>query len=460
LPRVELGRIVLSLARWRIDTLMRATELPCHKPDIFLAALASWRTAWSVPQHVYLSSNDQRLLLDLEEPTQAEELRTAIRALRDGASVLLEEVFPALDETWAEGPGGHYMTELVVSMVRRKPSSTDAAPRHARHGKADESQMVTEGPQLIRYSRMTAMETVDGETGSARVPDEAAAERLRPPGSEWLFLKLYCIRTLEEDLIAGPICRFAASVVASGLAKQWFFVRYADPDPHIRVRFLGQADAVARELMPAISSWAAELMASGSCIRFSFDTYDREIERYGGPAATTVAESVFSVDSHATATLLHLCQSKILSMDRTMLTVLTVDTLLAGLGVEELSRVYWYGKQISSRRENSIEYRNRKGVLRAVLSDKGRLKAEPGGDALYGILHGFHEELQPLGRRLSTMANGGTLSRSIEFLYGSLVHLHMNRLGIQPTSERGILGLLWRARRGLACAPYSESPPE
>jgi thiopeptide-type bacteriocin biosynthesis protein len=350
------------------------------------------------------------------------------------------------------------MTELIVSLVRRKPASTAAASRHTSHSKADESKTLIKSPQTIPGSRMIEKKLVEWETGSATVSQNAARERLRPPGSEWLFLKLYCVRTLEEDLIAGPIRRLAESVLASGLAKQWFFVRYADPDRHIRVRFLGQSDAVGRELMPFVSAWAAELMATETCTRFSFDTYDREIERYGGPAGTTMAESVFGVDSHATSALLHLSQSKTLLMDRTMLAVLTVDSLLAGLGVEELSRLDWYSKQIGSRREASIDYRNRKAVLRAVLSDTVRLKAEPGGDALYRILHGFLEELQPLGRRLSMLANQGAFTRSLEFLYGSLVHLHFNRLGIEPTSERGILGLLWRVRRGLACASYSERP--
>jgi class I lanthipeptide synthase len=451
LPRVEIGRIVLGLARWRIDTRTRATELSCYNSDGFFAALASWRAAWSAPQHVYLCSNDQRLLLDLEEPTHAEELRTAIRALREGTNLVLEEVFPTLGETWVEAPDGHYMTELVVSLVRRKQSSPGATPRPARHPKTNEPKTVIALPQLAVCSGTTEMEIEDRKCGSATMREEAAGERLRPPGSEWLFLKLYCIRTLEEDLIIDHIRRFATGILASGLARQWFFLRYSDPDPHIRVRFLGQPDAVARELMPSISSWAAELMARGSCLRFSFDTYDREFERYGGPSGMIVAESIFHVDSHTTAALLHLGQSKTFSMDRTMLAVLTVDTLLAGLGVEERSRLDWYSKQLSSRRDASMEYRNRKAVLRPLLSDAERLKMEPSGEALSVILRSFHEDLQPLGRHLSMLANRGALSRSIELLYGSLVHLHLNRLGIETTGEREILGLLWRVRRGLAC---------
>lgn len=42
-----------------------------------------------------------------------------------------------------------------------------------------------------------------------------------------------------------------------------------------------------------------ELMARGVCQRFAFDTYEREIERFGGPAGTAAAETMFAADSAA-----------------------------------------------------------------------------------------------------------------------------------------------------------------
>ena len=42
----------------------------------------------------------------------------------------------------------------------------------------------------------------DEEPKSAVTP-VSAANRLRPPGSDWLFAKLYCPAVLEEEFLTG-----------------------------------------------------------------------------------------------------------------------------------------------------------------------------------------------------------------------------------------------------------------
>lgn len=96
---------------------------------------------------------------------------------------------------------------------------------------------------------------------------------------------------LEEDLIAGPVRHFAEGALEAGLIEAWFFVRYSDPEPHVRLRFRGTPDRLTRELLPYVCDWARELMGERLCLRFGFDTYDRELERYGGPAALDIAEA-------------------------------------------------------------------------------------------------------------------------------------------------------------------------
>src|SRR4029077_19333941 len=66
LPRVRVGRIILSPAQWRIR---RASELP-FDDRAYQESLDRWREKWRVPRHVYLSSGDNRLLLDLSDSQQ------------------------------------------------------------------------------------------------------------------------------------------------------------------------------------------------------------------------------------------------------------------------------------------------------------------------------------------------------------------------------------------------------
>jgi hypothetical protein len=109
-----------------------------------------------VPRHVYLSYGDNRLLLDLEIEPQAEQLRAEVRKLAEGAQLRLQEALPAPEHAWVNGPGGRFITELMIPLVLRT-------------GRA--------------FAGAAAART--------KVVAYAAADRLRLPGSEWLFAKLY-----------------------------------------------------------------------------------------------------------------------------------------------------------------------------------------------------------------------------------------------------------------------------
>ncbi len=426
-PRVQVGRIVLAPAEWRIDTLNRQRDLPTDSPPKFRAAVERWRAQWQVPQLVALTMGDNRLLLDLEDDRQLDEFRAELHTLREGGAILLQEVLPTPDQVWLPGPGGHFVTELVVSLALKAPASIDQAP---------------------------ARVTPDAAPAPTKQVHEPMPQRACPPGSEWLFVKLYCPRPYEEDLIAGPMLDFAEAMHVAGLTDEWFFIRYTDPDPHIRLRFRGTPERLSGQLMPRICAWAGELMRSGACIRFGFDTYERELERYGGTAGMALAESLFAADSRASAQLLRLIRGGTLALDRTMVGVLAVDDLLAGLGLEEHQRLQWYRASVFSRRETGNHYRQHKLLLRSLLGDPGWLCAQPAGDTVNQILATRRAALVPIAARLGELERQGSLSRPFATLCQSYVHLHCNRLFGGPGAAEGtLLGLLLRTREGLERAP-------
>jgi thiopeptide-type bacteriocin biosynthesis protein len=422
-PRVQVGRIILSPARWLISAQTRDTDLGAGSPADFRQALARWRHGWQVPRRIYLAMGDNRLLLDLDDETHVEELRAEIRRLEGTASVAVQEALPAPDHAWTPGPGGHYITELVVPLVLR-----GAPTRTVGHARA--------------------------------LADGAVGDRLKPPGSDWLYVKLYCPPALEEDLISQPLREFGEFAVSAGLASKWFFLRYSDPDPHVRLRFLGQPDDLVRRLVPEVCSWASELMTDGLCQRFCLDTYDRELERYGGAAGLSISESIFAADSHAVASLLGLAGRGDPCIDRTTLAVLSVDDLLAGLGLGEQERLAWYRRQATSHHSTSAEFRRRQRVLRPLLGNPAQLAAEAGGASLRHILEERHVTLAPLGKHLHELAERGELTKEPTALYSSYVHLHCNRLlGPGTSLEQLIMSLLSRVREGLQRAPLGRRPP-
>ena len=423
LPRIQCGRVVLALAQWRIDAGTRAAELPAQPRGAFDEALVAWRRHWSVPRHVYLASGDNRLLLDLDDPGHTEQLREELRRLPDGRSLLVQEGLPGPANAWLEGPEGHYMSELVVPLALRA-----VAPRDA-----------TESPVAPPQA----------------APVPSAGSRLRPPGSDWLFLKLYCPQNLEEDIIAGPLRNFGEFIRSAGLADAWFFVRFADPDSHLRIRFHGDPHTLLGELLTQACGWATDLIADGSCHRFGFDTYDRELERYGGEMGIGIAEAVFAADSTTVAELLHVNRQEPIAIDTTTLTVLSIDDLLAGLGVSEQERLAWYRDHVSLSPADGHEFRRRQQQLRTLLGRGDALAQASGYEPLPQIFDARRRALAPIAARLDSLARQNELSQPKASLWRSYVHLHCNRLlGTHSSLEERALQLLRRTREGLSRTPH------
>jgi len=422
LPRVQSGRVVLGLAQWRIDTELRASELPPEPTAAFRDALARWRERWTVPRHVYLSAADNRLLLDLDDAEQAEQLRQELGRLPAGGALILHEPLPGPGDAWLPGPRGHHVAELVVPLVLAEPApANDTASRYARES-------------------------------------EPARTRLRTPGSDWLFIKLYGPRALEDDLIRGPLRNFCQFASHAGLADTWFFIRYADPDPHLRLRFHGPPQELLRRLLPELCAWATDLIAQEHCHRFSIDTYERELERYGGAKAITLAESIFAADSHLVAELFALERQWPFASDRTTLAVLSTDDLLRGLGLTETERLACYHKWAQPTPETGREHRSRKTTLRRLLGDPGQLAQEPGGQDLARLFAQRRAALAPTARGLDALAEHAELGYPKTTLCRSYVHLHHNRLvGADMNHEELVLELLRRTRTGLDRSPHAST---
>jgi lantibiotic biosynthesis protein len=274
-------------------------------------------------------------------------------------------------------------------------------------------------------------------------------------GSDWLFAKLYCPRTFEDDLLIGPVAEICQHALVTGLADDWFFIRYADPDSHLRLRFRGHPQRLTGELLPQLCASTTKLLDEGLCTRLCFDTYERELERYGGEAGTAEAEAVFGADSRAVIEILRLSRKGLIDMDMSLLAVLSIDRLLAAFGLNEAQRIAWCQNRVTtSKLASGQEYRQRKDALRQLLGDSEHARSQRGGDALERVLSARSAELVAIHGRLDALERDGALSQQRDAMLRSHVHLHCNRLLASDWSaEDRIIGLVGRTRLGLDQAP-------
>jgi thiopeptide-type bacteriocin biosynthesis protein len=114
------------------------------------------------------------------------------------------------------------------------------------------------------------------------------------PG-EWAYFKWYCGETTAEHVL-GRVDALTAPLIQEQLASQWFFIRYVDPWPHIRIRFklrdASAGPAIAERTQAFVAPWVVEERIWKTAV----DTYEPERERYGD-ATMAPSEELFYRDS-------------------------------------------------------------------------------------------------------------------------------------------------------------------
>jgi thiopeptide-type bacteriocin biosynthesis protein len=395
LPRVTSGRVILRPAQWRLP------RKSVSSVDSFL----TWRMTWDVPRHTYLVDEDNRLPVDLDDEAQVQDLLAEGR--RDANNdLIIHEGIPWIEDAWLSSADGAHLSELVIPFVRRVAAQ-------------------------------------QATTGLAVAEPTNQSERLRPPGSEWLYFKLYCRESAQDDLLSLELLEFAEESIQTGSAESWFFLRYKEPEPHLRVRFRGENEQLRNILYPNVCTWAEELISRDKCFGLTFDTYDREIERYGGVRGIAIAEKLFAADSRAVAALLRLGpRDGAVGLD-IALGVLGVDDLLRSAGMDETERLAWLEERATRTRGIGAMYRERKAELCGLLTRESDLPFD-----MRDIFDNRYAELGTAMEELIFGIQRGAVNRPLAILLESLVHMHCNRsLGAGSLKEPLVISLAARTRR-------------
>jgi thiopeptide-type bacteriocin biosynthesis protein len=240
-----------------------------------------------------------------------------------------------------------------------------------------------------------------------------------------------------DQLLRDVIQQLIETALRTGAVDRWFFVRYGDPDWHLRLRFHGQPARLRGELLPTLQAAAAPLIDDGRLWRVQLDTYEREVERYGGALGIELAERLFHADSEAVLALAGRLPEDTRGDVRWRLALLGMDRLLDDLGFDPDMR---RGVIRRARDSFTIEFRANAG-LQHQLGTKFRtertglealLEATPGGDDRLApgkeVLRLRSERLVPIVDELRSYARAGRLTVPLPELAVSYLHMHANRV--------------------------------
>ncbi|WP_331737323.1 lantibiotic dehydratase (plasmid) [Streptomyces goshikiensis] len=433
LPRVTRGRVVLKPARWRFGP--GAPGFPAGlasgtpEAERFFEIFQKWRRDWHVPRWVNLAMLDNRLLLDLDSSVCVAEIQRELRstAPHKGGNLIMEEaLFDPLRPQWLrDGAGRSYTAEIAVPLLARNTATGAAVP----------------------VAPATAIAA--GRTAARR----PALAKHQLPGGDWSHLKLYAAASRHEDLLTGEVPRLVHGLREEGLIDRWFFIRYADPHPHLRIRVRRRPGAAPHAAMNRLVDWAGDLVGHGPARDAALISYDRETERYGGPVALEALEAVFEAGSDMTTTVLALVRDRP-GMDLDVVGALALHRLYEAWGHQD-------GAPADTAPHHTVEARDREAfrAVRTTLCDlvapwdaRPDARARQWAPDLDRLLAIQDQAVRQAGDLVRRLARAGELTGTEQDVLGSLAHMQSNRLlGIDRTRElrsHSFRALALRAVRG------------
>jgi lantibiotic biosynthesis protein len=394
LPRIRYKNIVLSAAQWHIDLDLLNAEKNSSHSDI-KARFNAWAERWQMPAYLFLTVGDQRILLNRNEASHVNEI---IDQIKKGNKVKLVEKLGQKKGNWVKSSRGSHQSEFTFTFAKN--------PKYARQ------------PLFI----------------DKKVEEEIPLkDRFKSPGSEWLYFKFYVSQDSQDYFISGIMPKFISHLLSQKVVDQFFYIRYTDPDHHLRIRFKGNPATLTSVLLPKMHQWAQTLIEERLLYRYELSTYDREIERYGGKELLEYAEKFFFYDSYCSIFLLKSLSDKVIQLPQTIVASLSIVNLLKTCGYNLEESIAFLSSSTSDKKELKGFREHKKKLLLFIKAIHDEEIDPEISTEIEALMQAFSTRDSSLQAFCSKMPHPGKDLSIVE----SLIHMHCNRfLGINNKMEK------------------------
>ncbi|MFD7458830.1 MULTISPECIES: thiopeptide-type bacteriocin biosynthesis protein [unclassified Streptomyces] len=287
----------------------------------------------------------------------------------------------------------------------------------------------------------------------------------------WHSYHLFLHSTTEDTdaFLTEEAAGLLDGLVASGQAAKWFFIRYGEGGPHLRIRVAGLSPSVAAELPSTLARAAKAVPSVGGPWpshhgEVRVVEYVPETRRYGGPRALPTAEDVFVVSSRvAVAALRALRRQPAGGSGRLVLAADLAHATAYALGMDRVTAAKWLRGHAAGwrwvtevpllpaaavhMRVNAVYAAQRSALNRRAASLWEGL-AE--GGAGVGVGEAWLVEWADRVRaadatlRARTESASADVDAALRWVWASQLHMLLNRLGVSPDEERAVCRLAAR----------------
>jgi len=112
-------------------------------------------------------------------------------------------------------------------------------------------------------------------------------------GDEWLYYKLYCGARMSSIILSETIAPLMMNLLSEEYIIKWFFIRYSDPEYHLRLRMHLTDINKINHVIIALNEVLTPYVEDDIIYKIQTDTYIRELERYGSNTINLAEELFF-----------------------------------------------------------------------------------------------------------------------------------------------------------------------
>lgn len=415
LPRVRYKNCIISSARWILNFEVGSFKKDMNEEE-WINEFNIYRKKFNIPRYVYLTEGDSRLLLDLNDTTHLNQIYKEFNKLGHRQGIRLVEMGNTLNDL-PYSDKDRYCIEFVFPVMKRLVDNTEKV-------------MVRKCNKIIDHKKL-----------------------LRLPGSDCLFIKWYGLGYREDEFLSYKLKEFCNLNQENKVFKECFFMRYADPDKHLRLRFFGEAKVLQSELLPKINRFSNDCLEEGLLSRMVIDTYDPEVERYGGEELIKIAEKWFCIDSEIIMSWLKLIEDGVLCISKDLLAVISIIDIMDQFGIEFEEQFDLLDKMVDYKKYLDL-FRKEKSIYLKLANSNDNfagLKEHEVGQFILPFFEQRRKILNYYAMKISEQEKGGEIHIDSIEITSSIIHLHINRLyGINREDENRVLTLVRHTLHGLS----------
>ncbi|KFF06349.1 thiopeptide-type bacteriocin biosynthesis protein [Flavobacterium reichenbachii] len=251
-------------------------------------------------------------------------------------------------------------------------------------------------------------------------------------GEEWLYYKIYCGNYTADKILINEVETIVNKLFKKKLIDQWFFIRYYDPDFHLRIRFHLINLSAITEVIEIITFHLSKLLKNDTIYDVILPTYKREIERYGENTILD-SEKLFYYNSKKIVELISKTTPEFDEIARIFNSLYMIANLLEYFEIPtDVSKLFVTERHLHFKMEHDIkkEHVAEMGKLFSIYKQDFFLLLTEHRDPQY--LEGLNtivkfklEEIKTIKKILNNVPN--TNNNYILDLIASFIHMNINR---------------------------------